>query len=147
MTSRPGFTLANWNKVPVFDGRCATPADVEHAVAVFALADTFNGNSLTLQMPAPVIWYAEDEEFSALVVQAESHETEEDDEPHDFYGLLLPSGGTAVVFAEDLEFVAPDDPVWQALLEADVDEDQDDVDDGAEWARDAGVDDEPEDPR
>ena len=147
MTARPGFTLANWKQVAVFDGHCATPTDVEHAVAVFALGDTFNGNPVSLQKPAPVIWYADDEEFAALVVQAESHETEEDDEPHDFFGLLLPSGGTAVVFAEDLEFVGADDPVWQALLEADADEDEDDADDGAEWARQAGLEDEAEDPR
>ncbi len=91
---------------------------------MFALADTVNGRPLDLQKPAPVIWHAEDEQFAALVVQAESHETDDDGEA-DFYGLLLPGGGTAVVFADDLEFVDADDPVWLSLLEADSSEGED----------------------
>jgi hypothetical protein len=135
MTSRPGFTVSNWRAVAVFDGHCATPADVEGAVAVFALADTLNGRPVERSKPAPVIWYSDDEEFAALVVQAEAHETE-DDGLMEFYGLLLPSGGTAVVFADDLEFVDGKDPVWLALLEADGggSEEDDQDDDGAEWA-------------
>lgn len=132
MTVRPGFTLSTWRKAPTFGGHCATPADVEGAAAVFALSDTFNGRPMDMAKPAPVIWYSDDEEFAALVVQAEAHETEEDDEVHEFLGLLLPSGETAVVFADDLEFVEDTDPVWQALLEADSEDDEDD--DGAEWA-------------
>jgi hypothetical protein len=131
MTARPGFTISTWRQAPVFGGHCATPADVENAAAVFALADTLNGRPMEMAKPAPVIWYAEDEEFAALVVQAEAHETEEDEEL-EFLGLLLPSGKTAVVFADDLEFVEPTDPVWQSLLEADSDDDA--KDDGAEWA-------------
>ena len=136
MTARPGFTLSNWPQAPVFDGHCATPGDLESADAVFALADTFNGRPMTLAKPAPVIWYSDDEEFAALVVQAETHEAEEDGDPHDFLGLLLPSGETVVVFPDDVEFVQPSDPVWQALLEADgggADEDET-YEDGAEWA-------------
>jgi hypothetical protein len=134
MTARPGFTIGNWRSAPVFDGHCATPADVEGAAAVFALADTLNGRPLQMDKPAPVIWYSEDEEFAALVVQAEAHETE-DDGILEFLGLLLPSGETAVVFADDLEFVQPTDPVWLALLEADGGgEDDKEEKDGAEWA-------------
>ena len=48
MTARPGFTAATWREAPVFDGHCATPADVESAAAVFALSDTFNG------LPLPI---------------------------------------------------------------------------------------------
>ncbi len=132
MTARPGFTAANWRQAPVFDGHCATPTDVESAVAVFALADTVNGRPMALDKPAPVIWYAEDEEFAALVVQAETHETDEDGEL-EFLGLLLPGGGTAVVFPDDVEFVPAADPVWGSLLEADGDAAADD-EDGAEWA-------------
>jgi hypothetical protein len=131
MTARPGFTIGTWRKAPVFEGHCATPADVEGAEAVFALADTLNGRPKPMQKPAPVIWYSEDEEFAALVVQAETHETEQDG-PLDFLGLLLPSGGTAVVFPDDVEFVEATDPVWESLLEADNSEEEDD--DGAEWA-------------
>ena len=131
MTARPGFSIQTWQQAPVFDGHCATPADVETAHAVFALADTLNGRPTAMRMPQPVIWYSDDEEFAALVVQAETHETE-DDGPLDFLGLLLPSGGTAVVFPDDVEFVEATDPVWESLLEADNSEDDDD--DGAEWA-------------
>jgi hypothetical protein len=134
MTARPGFTITDWRSAPVFDGHCAAPADVEGAAAVFALADTLNGRPLEMTKPAPVIWYSEDEEFAALVVQAETHETE-DDGVLEFLGLLLPSGETAVVFADDLEFVTATDPVWLALLEADGGGDLDDkAQDGAEWA-------------
>ena len=132
MNARPGFTAATWRLAPVFDGHCATPADVEGAAAVFALADTLNGRPLPIDKPAPVIWYAEDEEFAAVVVQAEAHETD-DDGPLQFLGLLLPGGGTAVVFPDDVEFVPASDPVWQSLLEAD-NEAAGDVEDGAEWA-------------
>jgi hypothetical protein len=117
MDERDGFTTADWRTAPVFEGRCATPRDVEIAAAVFALADTENGQPLPLKKPAPVIWHAEDEQFAALVVQAEAHET--DDGDLEFLGLLLPTGGTAVVFAEDLEFVDSSDPVWLSLVDAD----------------------------
>lgn len=133
ITARPGFDASTWRAAPVFGGRCAAPADVESADAVFALADTLNGRPMALAKPAPVIWYAEDEEFAALVVQAEAHETE-DDGPLDFLGLLLPGGGTAVVFAEDVEFVEPGDPVWLALLDADRPGNEAPEDDGAAWA-------------
>jgi hypothetical protein len=133
MSARPGFTVTSWRAAPVFDGHCATPADVEGAAAVFALADTLNGRPLQMAKPAPVIWYAEDEEFAALVVQAEAHETD-DDGVLEFLGLLLPGGETAVVFADDIEFVDAADPVWQALLEADGGGSEEEEEDGAEWA-------------
>jgi hypothetical protein len=132
MTARPGFTAATWRQAPVFDGHCASPADVESAAAVFALADTLNGRPMTVDKPAPVIWYADDEEFAALVVQAEAHETDEDGRL-EFLGLLLPGGGTAVVFTDDVEFVTSADPVWSSLLQADGEAAADD-EDGAEWA-------------
>jgi hypothetical protein len=133
MNARPGFDASNWRFAPVFGGHCATPADVEGAAAVFALADTLNGQPIDLDKPAPVIWYAEDEEFAALVVQAEAHETDEDGR-REVLGLLLPGGGTAAVFLDDVEFVAASDPVWRSLLEADRQGEQQDTEDGAEWA-------------
>jgi hypothetical protein len=132
MNARPGFTAATWRHAPVFDGHCATPSDVEGAAAVFALADTLNGRPMPIEKPAPVIWYAEDEEFAAVVVQAEAHETDEDGLLQ-FLGLLLPGGGTAVVFPNDVEFVPASDPVWRSLLEAD-NKAAEDAEDGAEWA-------------
>jgi hypothetical protein len=129
MTDRSGFTAANWRSAPVFGGRCAAPADLETAGAVFALADTVDGRPLEMALPAPVVWYAEDEQFAALIVQAESHETDVDG-PMEFLGLLLPTGGTAVVFADDVECVSAEDPVWLALLEADGETDEEDP---ADW--------------
>lgn len=134
MTAHPGFSAKTWRSAPTFGGRCATPADVEGAEAVFALGDTLNGRPLPIDKPSPVIWYDEDEEFAALVIQAEAHET--DDGALEMMGLLLPNGDTAVAPLEDVEFVDDHDPVWLALLEADEsggDEDEDE-NDGAEWA-------------
>jgi hypothetical protein len=82
-----------------------------------------------MALPSPVIWYEEDEEFAALAVQAESHESE-DGEELEVLGLILPGGRTAVAFVEDVEFVTDQDHTWLALLEADLeidDEDDDDV--------------------
>jgi hypothetical protein len=72
---------------------------------------------MAMDMPQPVIWYEEDEEFAALVVQAEVHETE-DGETLRVLGLLLPQGRTAVGFTEDVDEVDATDPVWLSLLEA-----------------------------
>ena len=131
MTAHPGFSANSWRQARTFGGHCATPADVEGADAVFALGDTFHGRPLPIEKPAPVIWYDEDEEFAALVIQAEGHETEED-VSLEMVGLLLPNGDTAVAHLEDVEFVDEHDPVWLALLEAD--ETDEDAEDGAEWA-------------
>ena len=99
MTAHPGFSARTWKSARTFGGHCATPADVEGADAVFALGETLHGRPLPIDKPAPVIWYDEDEEFAALVVQAEAHETE-DDVKLEMLGLLLPSGETVVAHLE-----------------------------------------------
>jgi hypothetical protein len=91
-----------------------------------------HGRPLAIEKPAPVIWYDEDEEFAALVIQAEAHETE-DDITLEMVGLLLPNGETAVAPLDEVEFVDERDPVWLALLEADSGG-ADNDDDGAQWA-------------
>jgi len=131
MSARPGFDAFTWRLVRPFDGHCATPTDVEEARAVFALSDTFNGRVMPLEKPAPVVWFGEDEEFAALVIQGEVHETE-DGEEMEVLGLLLPNGDTAVALVEDVEMVEESDPAWQSLLEADLedaDDDEDEFDD------------------
>ena len=65
-----GFNAADWPLAATFKGRCAAPHDVDAGAAVFALGDTFNGRPLVMDLPQPVIWYEDDEEFAALVVQA-----------------------------------------------------------------------------
>jgi hypothetical protein len=113
-----GFSVRDWPLASVFKGRCATPHDVDQGAAVFALGDTFNGRPMAMDLPQPVIWYDEDEEFAALVVQAEVHETEEGESLR-VLGLLLPQGRTAVGFTEDVDEVDATDPIWLSLLEAD----------------------------
>jgi hypothetical protein len=130
--------------VQVFHGRLATQADVEKGQAVFSLSDTVNGQAFEEPLPQPCVWYEDDDEFPALIIQAEQHETE-DGEMLQVLGLLMPDGETAVAFAEDVDEVSADDPFWQALVEAfdpangldtddlngddDEDEDEDDGDD------------------
>ena len=135
MSARAGFNAATWKLVRGFGGRCATPHDVEEKHAVFALGETLNGRTLEIDHPQPVIWYDEDEEFAALIIQAETHETE-DGESLDVLGLLLPGGETKVAFLEDVDQVAASDPVWLSLLEADLEDE-----DGAEWASEMDDDD------
>lgn len=115
--SKTGFSLADWDSVQVFHGRLATQADVEKGEAVFSLSDTVNGQAFEEPLPQPCVWYEDDDEFPALIVQAEQHETE-DGEMLQVLGLLMPDGETAVAFAEDVDEVSADDPFWQALVEA-----------------------------
>jgi hypothetical protein len=127
-----GFTAETWAKVQTFSGRVATQADVEAGKAVFALAETFDAVAFEEPLPQPVIWTDEeaDEEFAALIVQAEQHHTQ-DGEELQVLGLLLPSGRTVVAFTEDVEEVTADNTDWLALLEADLAvEEGDDEEDG-----------------
>jgi hypothetical protein len=122
-----GFTAETWNTVPVFAGRVATQADVEAGRAVFALGETYDAQAFDDPLPQPVIWTDEeaDEEFAALIVQAEQHETEEGEQLQ-VLGLLLPQGRTVVAFTEDVAEVDAANPDWLALLEADLAVDEED---------------------
>ena len=132
-----GFTEQDWGGAAVFKDRCATPHDVDAGAAVFALGDTFNGRTLEMTLPQPVIWYDEDEEFAALVVQAEVHETQ-DGETLEVLGLLLPQGRTVVGFTDDVDEVDATDPVWLSLLEADSESADDDEGLDTGWDQDEG---------
>ncbi len=138
--ARPkGYDALTWKEAKAFSGRCARPEDVEAGDAVFALGDTHHGHPIDMGMPAAIIWYDEEEEFAAVVIQAEAHESQTGEEL-EVLGVLLPRGRTAVAFMEDVEFVEETDHTWQALLEADLeegadededeDEDEDDFDEG-----------------
>lgn len=128
-----GFTARDWQSLATFQGRCASPHDVDAGAAVFALGDTFNDRTLPMQLPQPVIWYDEDEEFAAVVVQAEIHETE-DGEVLQVLGLVLPQGRTVIGFVDDVDEVDATDPVWLSLLDADREDDADEFDDpDAAW--------------
>lgn len=136
--ARPnGYDAQTWKEAKPFTGRCARPEDVEAGDAVFALGDTHHGHPIDMGMPAAIIWYDEEEEFAAVVIQAEAHESQTGEEL-EVLGIVLPRGRTAVAFMEDVEFVEETDHTWQALLEADLeegededeDEDEDDFDEG-----------------
>jgi hypothetical protein len=121
------FTIRDWHAAPVFTGRVATEEDVNTGTAVYALSDTLNGRAIDGEFPQPVIWYDEDDEYGALIVQAEAHDTEEGD-TLEVLGLLLPNGETVVAFADDVDEVDATDPFWVALVEAfDEDDDGDDA--------------------
>lgn len=130
-----GFTAKDWPSLATFAGRCASPHDVDAGAAVFALGDTFNGRPLPMDLPQPVIWYEEDEQFAAVVVQAEAHETE-DGETLQVLGLVLPQGRTVVGFMDDVDEVDATDPVWVSLLDADSEAQGGDWDDDAWEAED-----------
>ena len=127
-----GFTAQDWPTLATFQGRCASPHDVDAGAAIFALGDTFNGRTLQMQLPQPVIWYDEDEEFAAVVVQAEVHETEEG-EVLQVLGLVLPHGRTVIGFVDDIDEVDATDPVWLSLLEADEAPEDPQEDPDAAW--------------
>jgi hypothetical protein len=113
-----GFTAATWKAVRVFTGRLATPEDVDADRAVFALGDTMDPQVFEEPLPQPVLWYEDESDVAqaALIVQAESHETE-DGERLEVLGLLLPDGRTVVAFTEDVEEVDGDDADWLDLVE------------------------------
>ena len=120
------FTTSTWDKMTAFSGRVAKEADVTAGLAVYALSDTFNGQAVDGEFPQPVIWYDEDDEYGALIVQAETHDTE-DGETLEVLGLVLPNGETVVAFADDVDEVDATDPFWVALVEAFDDDDGDDA--------------------
>jgi hypothetical protein len=115
-----GFTTENWDQLKTWTGACATKAEVDAGKAIFALGDTHNGTPLEWMLRQPVIWYDDEDEFAAVVVQAEAHEGE-GGETLEVLGLVLPTGKTAVAFAEDVEEVDGVDETWLALVEAALD--------------------------
>jgi hypothetical protein len=115
-----GFNAQTWSAAKTFSGRCATRADVEAGAAVFALEDTENGQAFEEPLPQPVIWHDDEESLAALIIQAESHETE-DGEQLGVLGLLLPNGITKIGFVDDVEEVDGADPDWLALIDAALD--------------------------
>ena len=112
-----GYTADTWAEARPFAGRVATPEDVTAGLAVFALADTEAPEPLDLgePLPQPVIWYDDDLQTAAVIVQAEIHDAE--GETLQPLGLLLPDGRTAVGFLDDVDLVDATDPVWRDLVE------------------------------
>jgi hypothetical protein len=96
--------------------RTAAPDDIENGRAVYALGDTHNPRTLPVDLPQPVIWWSDEGEVAAVAVQAEAHDTD-DEQTLEVLGLVLPDGETAVALLEDVDLVDDTDPVWLELLE------------------------------
>ena len=111
-----GFDVDDWDRLQAFAGRVATQADVARRAAVFALGDTQRPRPLDMDLPQPAIWWSDDGEQAAVVVQAEGHETEEG-ESMEVLGLILPDGEAVIALLEDVDLVDEADPVWRELVE------------------------------
>jgi hypothetical protein len=118
-----GYDVDDWDRLQPFTGRVAEQADVARRAAVFALGDTHRPRPLDMDLPQPAIWWSDDGEQAAVVVQAESHETEEG-ETMDVLGLILPDGEAAIALLEDVDLVDASDPVWRELVEGAVEEEE-----------------------
>ena len=110
-----GYDVDDWARLKPFTGALATLEDVQAKVAIFALGDTHRGRPIDMELPQPIIWWEDDGEVAAVVVQAEAHETE-DGEVMEELGLVLPDGAGAVALLEDVDLVDDSDPVWRKLV-------------------------------
>lgn len=115
-----GFDADDWTRLVAFTGAVATLDDVQARRAVFALSDTDDPRTITMDLPQPVIWWDEDGEQAAVAVQAETH-LGPDGEEMEVLGLILPDGGGAVALLEDVDLVDDTDPVWRDLVTRAID--------------------------
>ena len=120
-----GFDVDDWSRLTPFAGAVATLDDVQAGKAVFALGDTEEARVIDMELPQPVIWWEEDGEQAAVIVQAEAH-VGPDGELMEVLGLILPDGGGAVALLEDVDLVDDTDPTWRDLVARAVDMDGED---------------------
>src|SRR5690606_8538053 len=120
-----GFDVDDWSRLKAFAGAVATLDDVQAGKAVFAMGDTEDARVIDMQLPQPVIWWEEDGEQAAVVVQAEAH-VGPDGDLMEVLGLILPDGGGAVALLEDVDLVDDTDPTWRDLVAGAVDMDGED---------------------
>ena len=115
-----GFDVDDWSRLKAFHGRLATLDDVQARAAVFAMSDTANARPIEMELPQPAIWWSDEGDQGAVIVQAEAHDTE-DGETMEVLGLILPDGEGAVALLEDVDLVDDTDPVWRELVAGAVD--------------------------
>lgn len=115
-----GFDADDWNRLKPFTGTVATLDDVQARRAVFALGETDDPRVIDMDLPQPVIWWDEDGEQAAIVVQAETH-LGKDGEEMEVLGLILPDGEGAVALMEDVDLVDDTDPTWRDLVTRAID--------------------------
>ena len=122
-----GYDTEDWRRLAPFTGRVADLDDVQARKAIFALSDTQNGRPIVMDLPQPVIWWADDGEQAAVAVQAEAHDGD-DGETMEVLGLILPDGDGAVALLDDVDLVDDTDPTWRGLVEAAVGDETGDED-------------------
>lgn len=120
-----GFDVDDWARLTPFAGAVATLDDVQTGKAVFALGDTEEARVIDMELPQPVIWWEEDGEQAAVIVQAEAH-VGPDGDLMEVLGLILPDGGGAVALLDDVDLVDDTDPTWRDLVARAVDMDGED---------------------
>lgn len=120
-----GFDVDDWSRLTPFNGAVATLDDVQAGKAVFALGDTEEARVIDMELPQPVIWWEDDGEQAAVIVQAEAH-VGPDGELMEVLGLILPDGGGAVALLDDVDLVDDTDPTWRDLVARAVDMDGED---------------------
>jgi len=120
-----GFDVDDWSRLTPFAGTVATLDDVQAGKAVFALGDTEEARVIDMELPQPVIWWEEDGEQAAVIVQAEAH-VGPDGDLMEVLGLILPDGGGAVALLDDVDLVDDTDPTWRDLVARAVDMDGED---------------------
>lgn len=117
-----GFDFDDWNRLTPFSGRVASLDDVQAGRAVFALGDTQRPFPLDMELPQPAIWWDDEGEKPVVIIQAEVH-TNDEDEEMEVYGLILPDGDGAVALAEDVDLVDATDVTWRELVSGYIDPD------------------------
>ena len=120
-----GFDVDDWARLTPFTAAVATLDDVQGGKAVFALGDTEEARVIDMELPQPVIWWEDDGEQAAVIVQAEAH-VGPDGELMEVLGLILPDGGGAVALLDDVDLVDDTDPTWRDLVARAVDMDGED---------------------
>ena len=120
-----GFDVDDWSRLTPFVGAVATLDDVQAGKAVFALGDTEEARVIDMELPQPVIWWEDDGEQAAVIVQAEAH-VGPDGDLMEVLGLILPDGGGAVALLDDVDLVDDTDPTWRDLVARAVDMDGED---------------------
>jgi len=120
-----GFDIDDWSRLTPFNGAVATLDDVQAGKAVFALGDTEEARVIDMELPQPVIWWEDDGEQAAVIVQAEAH-VGPDGDLMEVLGLILPDGGGAVALLDDVDLVDDTDPTWRDLVARAVDMDGED---------------------
>ena len=115
-----GFDVDDWSRLKPFTGAVATLEDVQARRAVFAMGDTEDPGVIDMELPQPVIWWEDDGEQAAVIVQAETH-VGSDGEVTEVLGLILPDGAGAVALLDDVDLVDDTDPTWRDLVERAID--------------------------